>query len=135
MGTKIKLRDILNIQQSYTKLLEQSFLPARTKYNLSKDGKKIFSELEEVAKQKNDLILKYGEKSKDNTMISINPSSPNAQTFQLEYEDLLDVEIDLVTEPLDIELFMRDDCNLSAKDYIILDKFIVEIVKKEEVVI
>lgn len=130
MSTKMKLQDIMNIQSSYLKLLDQSYLPARIKYNLSKDGKKIENEITEVSKLRNDLIIKYGEQGKDG-MVSISPNSPNLQTFQLEYSDLLDEEIELITEPLDIELFMRDECNLSAKDFIVLDKFIVEKVKEE----
>lgn len=126
---KVKLRDIVAAQQSYSRLLEQSFLPARVKYNLSKDGKKIVNEIDEISKLRNDLIIKYGTKGKDG-MVSISPNSENMQTFQLEYDDLLDEDIELATDVLDIELFIRDDCTLSAKDFIVLDKFIVE--KNEE---
>ncbi len=132
---KVKLRDIVAAQQSYSRLLEQSFLPARVKYNLSKDGKKIVNEIDEISKLRNDLIIKYGTKGKDG-MVSISPNSENMQTFQLEYDDLLDEDIELATDVLDIELFIRDDCTLSAKDFIVLEKFIVEKVeesKKDEV--
>ncbi len=81
------------------------------------------------------MIIKYGTKGKDG-MVSISPNSENIQTFQLEYDDLLDEDIELATDVLDIELFIRDDCTLSAKDFIVLEKFIVEKVdesKKEEV--
>jgi len=131
MSTKMKLRDIINIQSAYSRLLDQSYLPARIKYNLSKDGKKIEAEINEISKLRNDLIIKYGESGKDG-LVSIAPNSPNLVTFQLEYDDLLDEEIELMTEPLDIELFMRDECNLSGKDFLILDKFIVEKVKEEK---
>lgn len=128
---KVTLRNVVNMYQSYSKLLEQSFLPARIKYNLSKDGKKISNEIELIKKSEEELIRKYGDKSSDGTMIKVNPdpNNKNHQSFQLERDDLLDVEIELQTEPLDIELFMRDDCTLSAKDFIILEKIIVEVEK------
>jgi len=106
MSTKMKLRDIINIQSAYSRLLDQSYLPARIKYNLSKDGKKIEAEINEISKLRNDLIIKYGESGKDG-LVSIAPNSPNLVTFQLEYDDLLDEEIELMTEPLDINLLLR----------------------------
>lgn len=134
MTTKIKLRDIINVQESYSKLLDQSYLPVKTKYTLSKDGRKITDEITEVSKLRNDLILKYGEKGKDN-LVSIAPNSPNMASFQLEYDDLMDIELVLLTDKIDIELFMRDDCTLSAKDFILLNWMIYDKDDVKEVVI
>ncbi len=127
MTTKIKLRDIINVQQSYSHLLDQNYLPAKTKYSLSKDGKKITDELDEVTKLRNHLIVKYGETGKDG-LTSIAPNSPNMASFQLEYDDLMDVELELLTDKIDIELFLKDgiDCTLSAKDFLLLNWMIYD---------
>jgi len=128
---KVTLRDIINFKDQYFRLLDQSFLPILTRRTLSKDGKKIIDEINQTKELSDGLVKKYGETSSDGTIIKINPDPNNlkTQSFQLEYNDLLDVEIELQTEPLDIELFMRDDCTLSAKDFIILEKIIVEVEK------
>ncbi len=122
---KITLRDIINIQSSYSKLLEQVYLPIKIRYTLSKDGRKIQSELEELQKMRDSLIMKYGSKQKDGST-AILPGSPNLASYEVDMSDLLDIEIDLLTDQIDVELFMRDDCTLSAKDLLILDKLIID---------
>lgn len=128
---KLALREIINIQSSYSKLLEQSYLPIKTRYTLSKDGRKIQSELEEFQKMRDSLIMKYGEKRPDGST-AILPSNPNLSSYEVDMSDLLDIEMDLLTDRIKMDLFMRDDCTLSAKDLLILDKLIVDEDDKSE---
>lgn len=122
---KLALKEIINVQQSYSKLLEQGFLPIKIRYTLSKDGRKIQSELEEFQKMRDSLIMKYGEKRPDGST-AILPNSPNLSSYEVDMSDLLDIEVDLLTDRIKMELFMRDDCTLSAKDLLILDKLIID---------
>src|SRR4051812_43328526 len=103
---KVKLLNIINTQESYLKLIDQGFLPILTRYSLSKDAETVTSEIQRFNQFKDNLIEKYGEKSKDGNNISISPNSKNIPIFMKELNELGNADVELLTEKIPEELFL-----------------------------
>lgn len=126
---KVKLRNIIESSQSFSILLDQNpqIIKAQIRWDLSEDFEKITKSVDLFNKKRVEIIQRY------NITSSTLLASPEYQSCELEITDLLDVEIELVTEPFLTKSIMTDErCTLTSKDMISLKWLRVDESKKEE---
>jgi len=121
---KIKLKDIINIQESYSRLLDLNYIPVKIRYSLSLDGETITNRIEHFFKLRDKAFKKYS---------SLPQSDENTMSYNLEINDLLDSDIDLLTEPfLTPEILLNEKSILTAKDMLLLKWLKVKPEEKEK---
>jgi hypothetical protein len=96
---KIKLGELKNAETSLQKLIEKD-LNIKIAYKLGKLIKIISAEFKEIEDSRVKLIKKYG-KEDENKNIQVLPE--NNEKFYIEFQQLLDEEIDIDFEPLALE--------------------------------
>jgi GTP1/Obg family GTP-binding protein len=108
---KMKLGKLVQASGSLKKLLNAD-LPAREAYRLSRMATRMEEELTAVEKLRIDLVMKkYGTQKEDKTWF-VPPEK--LEVFHKEYNELLDVEVDIPTVKIKLEVL--DDVKLSAVD-------------------
>jgi len=96
---KVKLGTIKGAQSGFIAIM-QAQMPIKLAYAVSRNLKKIASEMEDVEKVRMDLIRKYG--APDEKSGGMQVTKENMEVFEKEYGDVLanEVELDLWKLPL-----------------------------------
>jgi hypothetical protein len=105
---KTTLRDLLNARSALATIADPSNkMRAKSAYHFSKRMDAINIEYKSYEKLHNDLVTKYGSEYNDEidgkkvSGFRVNPE--NMDSFNKEYNELIDTEVTLNTEPLSIE--------------------------------
>ena len=123
---KIKIEQLLEKQAAFDKLLKKD-LPFKLSYRLSKLAAKVTQEMKHVAKARDEMIKKFGDKEEGGAF-KVPPKKLEA--FGKEWESFIQEEIEFSAEKIPMEALEKVE--LSAMDIANLDCFIEEEKKKEE---
>ncbi len=128
-NAKLKLVELSSVVENAKYIIEESNVPIKLAYKLTKLYKKLNTELEQLEETRIKLITKYAEKDEDgnvkqNEDNSVPIMKDKLNEFQTEVNDLFSMEIDIEFEPINIDDF--GDINISPKHLIGLDIFIIE---------
>lgn len=126
---KIYLGEIDPILTSLDSLINKE-LPIKLSYSLSKLVKTLESEFKILSEKRNKLIDKYAEKDDKNKFITIIEQGKQRVKIKEEsmeecnnkLQELFNIEVEINFEPISIDLL--GDISISAKDLLVLDKFI-----------
>ena len=125
----MKLKEINNIFQSLNKLLIREDLPIKLSYPLSKLGKLIENESRSFEESRMKIIEKHGEKDEDGKLIQkdnvINIPKDNLDDFNLEFNELLDINMTFSFQPISIAS-LDENLNISSIDLMILSEFFID---------
>lgn len=116
---EIKLKELKQIEPSLGKLLNAE-LPIKASYRLSKIGKVVKRELEDLEEARLALFKKYGEVQEDQSLMV---PQAKMQEFIAEMDALLDDVVNLDTYPVKISL-LGNSIQLTAMDLVNLDPFL-----------
>lgn len=120
---KVKLADIVNSSNGLSNILKKE-LPIKAAYWLSRLMSKLDSEIKQFNLNRDNLIKKYG-KETEHGEIRVDPDDKvNFEKFQKEFNDLVDIEIEVDINKIPLSLF--GDVNVSAMELFFLDKFVEE---------
>lgn len=125
-AVKIKIEQLLEKQAAFDKLLKKD-LPFKLAYRLSKLATKVTQEMKHIAKAREDVIKKFGNKE---TNGSYKVPEDKLEAFGKEWEVFVQEEIEFSAEKIPMEALEKVE--LSAMDIANLDCFIEEEKKKEE---
>lgn len=114
---KIKLSELWNSQNVLKQLNMMNGIPIKTSYWIAKNTKKISKELGTVEEKRKELVSKFG-KENENKELSV--PQENLEAFHKEFQELLDVEIDVDIKPIYIGEFTLET-KLSGQDMIAID--------------
>jgi hypothetical protein len=94
----IKLGMLKALEQSITKMYNTD-LPIKLSYKISKMIDPVGNELQKIEEQRIKLVEKYGEKNETGITVTEN----NLDSFNKEFSELLEVEIDLPITPINLD--------------------------------
>ncbi len=119
---KIKNGYMANALESLMKFQEQT---GKTGYAIMRNIRILQPNLEDFEKVRLNLFKKYGSTDDDGNNYSISKESENYNEFIKEYEELLNIEVDIELYQIDASdvNFQRTD-NASVKDYMIVSQLI-----------
>lgn len=110
---KILLGELKNTEEPLMRLM-QNELPISLSYKLSKLLKEITNEFKNLEEQRIKLIKKYTDEN------NVEVKEENKDKFNIEFNELINIEVDLKYEPIEIKLSTK--INISTFDLILLEK-------------
>jgi hypothetical protein len=117
---KITLAEIKSLETSLGKMFNKD-VNIKIAYRLGKLLKKLSEEMKALEENRVKLVKKYGVEDEKTKQISV--PQDNAQDFHKEFNELMQVEIEVDFEPIPLEQF--GDIELSASDVLRLDGKII----------
>jgi len=128
---KITLAEIKSLEESLAKIFNKD-VNIKIAYRLSSLLKKLNEEMKTLEETRIKLVKQYGEENEETHQFSV--SEEKAQDFYKEFNELMQVVIDIDFEP--IQLKELGDIDMSASDVLRLDEKIIindiKIENKEE---
>jgi hypothetical protein len=138
---KVKANDVVALKMLMEKLafeneVERKF-NFKLKYLLTKNMLEIDKEFSLLEKLRNELIIKYGEKSEE-TVDSKDPSAPKAHTYTVaedkrqefikEINSVLEVELEIELNQFTIEEMneIATGCMIEARDVVLIDRLLLK---------
>jgi len=117
---KITLAEIKSLEASLAKIFDKE-VNIKVAYRLGSLLKKISEEMVLLEENRVKLVKKYGEADAETQQLSV--PQEKAQDFYTEFNELLQVEVDIDFEPIPLQAF--GDISLSAADVMRLDGKII----------
>ena len=116
---KVTLKEIWTSQRALGKLSKISPLPIKTSYWVAKRTKIISKEVESIEEKRLELVKKYGEEVSGSKQGDLTVPDDKMEIFVKEFNDLLNVEVELNMEKFNLEEF-AGNINISGEDMILL---------------
>ena len=119
---KITLAEVKSLETSLSKIFDKD-IHIKIAYRLSSLLKVLSDEINSLEENRVKLVKKYGEEDKESGQLAV--PTEKAEEFYKEFNELLQLEIDIDFEPIPLGAF--GDISLSAADVVRLDgKIIVD---------
>lgn len=119
---KIKLKELNRLQRTFSTILNKE-IPVKLAYRMRKITGKLIAEYEQLEKENNALIKKYGTPVKDDKNGRIQVPPEKMDVYRKEYETLLEVEVDLDGEKIPFECLEAMD-KISPADLAFIEDFV-----------
>jgi hypothetical protein len=117
---KITLAEVKSLETSLAKVFDKE-VNIKVAYRLGSLLKKLSEEMAILEENRIKLVKKYGDEDKETKQLSV--PQDKAQEFYAEFNELLQLEIDIDFEPIPLQAF--GDITLSAADVMRLDGKII----------
>ncbi len=117
---KITLAEVKSLESSLSKIFNKD-VNIKLAYRLGKLLKRLSEEMKMLEENRIKLVKKYGEEDEETKQLSVPPEK--TQEFYNEFNELMQIEIDVDFEPVPLEQF--GDIEMSASDVINLDGKII----------
>lgn len=115
---KLTNGEIFSAREPLKKLMEER-LPVKCSFKLAKLANKLNVGLKDIEDARNGLIKKYGTKN-EKGRLEVKPDSPEYEKFVEEFNDLMDIEVEVVVE----RISLPESLEIEPSTLIALEKFI-----------
>lgn len=122
---KIKLNDVVNSTDTFTKIMQQSFKGSLA-FKIARLARELDKEMQTFNSERQKIIEKYGEKDKDGNVITddkgiVKFDNSKIQELNNEFNTLLDTEIEINADKLPMDNI--DDFEITPQEMLNIEIF------------